>query len=120
MHQTSPKTFTELVLTRPFCERAALLHDHICQGKSTMEHAIKYAGRQVAEGWAIVRLCEYAHSVGPYVMTGILDKGINEWIAFNHVAPEYLLSNYPRTDWQKRIGYLNTKYGIRYPEYSRS
>lgn len=75
-----------------------------------MEHCFIYAGRQVNEKWAIIRLCEKAHSVGPYATSGgILDKSINRWIALGH-ATHLDLAKYPRASWQDLKNYLNRKY----------
>jgi hypothetical protein len=74
MHQTPKETFQELEQERPQCERNAIFHDHECHGRSTMEHCWIYAGKQIPDKWAIIRICEWAHSVGPYQLTGGLDK----------------------------------------------
>ncbi len=109
MHQTDKQVFEELVRTRPSCERAAVLRDHECGGRSTMEHAWTYAGRQINDAWSIVRLCELAHSVGPYAMDGILNKEINRWLSLRHATTEDL-ARYPRVDWRQLRKYLNKKY----------
>ena len=109
MHQTAKSIFDEILKERPFCERAALLHDHVCAGRSTMEHVWIYSGKQLNDKWAIIRLCEYAHSVGPYAMNGILDKQINQWISLTHATGQDL-AKYPRRDWAQLRRYLK-KYG---------
>jgi len=75
-----------------------------------MEHVWKYRNRQVDEVWAIVRLCERAHSVGTYQMNGILDKRINEFLSLRHATDEDL-KKYPRTDWDQKRKYLEGTYG---------
>lgn len=110
MHSTPKRIFIELIQERPLCERQALLHDHECRGRSTMEHVWRYAGRQIDEKWAIIRLCEWAHSVGPYLDRGILDKRINEWISLRHATLDDL-EKYPAKDWEQRRKFLNKKYG---------
>jgi len=109
MHKTPKSIFDEIMQERPPCERAALLHDHTCQGRSTMEHVLIYQGRQVDQKFAIIRLCEYAHSVGPYAFTGILNKRINEWIALRSATDEEL-ALFPRSDWAQRKKFLIQKY----------
>lgn len=94
MHNTLPQVFEEISQERPFCERQALFRDHLCQGRSTMEHAIIYAGRQLNEKWSIIRLCYWSH-LGPG-----LNKRINEWIALQH-ATEADLKKYPKRDWNQ-------------------
>lgn len=101
MHKTPPRIFREIEATRPPCERYAIFKDHSCGGRSTMEHAWKYAGRQINEVWAIIRLCARAHSVDQYqTKGGILDKRINEFISLTHATDEDL-KKYPRTDWDQ-------------------
>lgn len=110
MHKTPKKIFEELAAERPFCERRMIFKDHVCQGRSTMEHALIYAGKQINEKWAIIRLCEWAHSVGRFQDNGGLDKGKNEYIALKHATDEDL-KKYPRVDWERKIKNLNQKYG---------
>lgn len=109
MHKTSKRIFDEIAKERPPCERAALFQDHACQGRSTMEHCFVYAGRQIDEKWAIIRICEWAHSVGPYAMNGGLDKNKNRYIAIRHATKEDL-AKYPKTDWQRLLTYLTNRY----------
>lgn len=75
-----------------------------------MEHCFTYGGRQIDEKWAIIRLCEKAHSVGPYWKDGILDKKKNRWIALGHATSQDL-AKYPRAPWGQLIEYLNLLYG---------
>lgn len=86
------------------------MKDHECEGRITWEHVFKYAGRQINELWAIIFLCEKAHSVGQWMDTGILDKQINEWIAINRMTPEDE-AKYSRFSWRQRRSYLNAKFG---------
>lgn len=104
MHETKKEIYEEIVRERPFCERNERLHDHICQGRSTMEHAFIYRGRQISDKWAIVRLCEWAH-LGPG-----LNKRINEWLALSHATPDDL-KKYPGKDWEQIKKYLDKKHG---------
>lgn len=110
MHKTPKHVFDEIVAERPTCERKELLHDHDCGGRSTMEHCFIYAGRQVNDKWAIIRICEKAHGLGAYAFNGILDKSINRWIALGHATDEDL-AKYPKADWKNLKNYLNRKYG---------
>ncbi len=104
MHKTPKHIYEEIVMERPPCERNALLNDHICQGRSTMEHAWIHRGKQICEKWAIIRLCWWAH-LGPG-----LNKRINEWISLRH-ATEADLKKYPGKDWEQIRKYLNKKHG---------
>lgn len=109
MHKTPKRVFEEIAKERPPCERAAILNDHFCAGRSTMEHVWTYAGRQIDEKWAIIRLCELAHSVGPYAMNGILNKEINRYLSLLHATVDDL-KKYPRVDWVQLKRYLTQKY----------
>jgi hypothetical protein len=104
MRATPKHIYDEIARERPFCERNALLHDHICQGRSTMEHAWIYRGRQITEKWAIIRLCEWSH------LGKGLNKRINEWISLRH-ATEADLKKYPNKNWEQIKKYLNKLYG---------
>lgn len=101
MHQTPKRVFEQIALERPPCERYAVLQDHQCQGRSTMEHAFIYRGRQIPDKWAVVRLCEWAH-LGPG-----LNKRINQWLALRHATAEDL-AKYQKTDWVRLKSYLDT------------
>jgi hypothetical protein len=92
MHKTPKHIFEEIERERPYCERNYLLRDHLCQGRSTMEHVWIYAGKQMNEKFSIIRLCEWAH-LGPG-----LNKRINEWISLHH-ATEEDLKKYPKKEW---------------------
>jgi len=85
MHTTPKKVFAAVAERSPVCERRKVLNDHECGGRLTFEHVWKYAGRQVNEPWAIITLCEWAHSLGPYMGTGGLDKRINEYLSRRHL-----------------------------------
>ena len=109
MHKTPKRIFEELLLERPFCERRAVLNDHECQGKSTFEHAFIYAGKQIPDKWAVIRLCEWAHSVGPYATNGGMNKAKNHWLALRHATPQDL-AKYPKADWARLKSYLDGLY----------
>lgn len=110
MRATPKKNYEHILKTRPPCERKAVFNDHDCAGRSTMEHALIYAGRQITDAWAIIRLCAYAHGVDEYQDRGILDKGKNQLIALNH-ATEEDLAKYPKADWGTLKSNLQKKYG---------
>ena len=109
MRATPKKTYEQIVATRPPCERKAFFKDHACAGRSTMEHALIYAGKQITDAWAIIRICAYAHGVDEYQDQGILDKGKNQLIALSHATPEDL-AKYPKADWEQLKNNLQKKY----------
>lgn len=110
MRPTPKKTYEEILKERPACERKVIFNDHVCQGRSTMEHAFIYAGRQIIDKWAIIRLCAYAHGVDEFQDRGILDKGKNQLIALSH-ATDKDLAKYPKADWKTLQSNLQKKYG---------
>jgi len=113
-----PDELKEAIASSPLhgrCIRRLVFRDHECEGRITWEHAILYAGRQVNEVWAILELCEKAHSTGAYQDTGILDKRKNEYLAISRMTAADEAS-YPRCDWRQRRSYLKSLYGpIRIP-----
>ena len=82
------KAVKDKVLERPdICQRA----NGECNGRITWEHASTYAGRQIDEAWAIVKLCEYHHAVNLFQDSGDLNKQENQRIALNQATDEELM-----------------------------
>ena len=92
------------------CLRRRYFNDHVCQGRVTWEHAIIYAGNQLQEKWAIIPICEYAHSVGRWQNNGILDKEKNVYLALIRATNEELASISKAVDYLQLRKYLNKKY----------
>lgn len=91
------------------------LHGHECEGRITFEHALIYAGKQIQKEFAIIPLCEKAHSVGRWQDCGDLDKNINEWIAISRASDEELLEISRAKDYFLYRHYLIKKYGVYKP-----
>ena len=70
------------------CSRKEVFNDHECQGRIRLEHSLIYGGRQIQERWAIVPLCEFAHSVDNFQDGGILNKEKNLYIALSRATIE--------------------------------
>ena len=107
-----PPKHREIIDTDPYfkrCAREAVFHDHTCRGCLTIEHALIFAGRQVAEIWAYVPLCAYAHDVYEFQDCGILDKRKNEYLALIRATQEEL-DKYPNSGWPQKLIYLKTLY----------
>lgn len=81
-----------------------------CAGRITWEHAIVYAGKQIDEQFAILKICEFHHAVNKYQGGGDLNKEKHEWLAYNRASEEDKLK-YPRINWEQKLSYLNAKYG---------
>ena len=111
MRKISYKVLEELLARPQVCERQEFFHDHECHGRITFEHAIIYAGKQVDADWAIVKLCEFSHSVNQYQGGGCLDKEKNQFLALRKLkVKDFAL--YPRNDWGQKMEYLNKKFPI--------
>ena len=85
--------------------RRSVFHDHECQGRITLEHVWTYAGRQINEPWAIIKLCSWAHSVDEFQDGGDLDKGKNKYISLALATADNLMK-YPRKSWGLEITVL--------------
>lgn len=109
MRKISPEVKAKLLEEPQVCAR---LGDGECKGRITWEHAIIYAGRQLDEVWAIIKLCEYHHAVNTYQDMGALNKTKNIWIALNRATDEELKAISKAVDWVRQREYLNTIYGI--------
>jgi hypothetical protein len=110
--QPIPPAHKKIIDSDPYfrtCARNALFHDHICQGRITIEHAIIYAGRQIVEVWNYVPLCCWAHDVDEWQDKGNIDKRLNEFLAIRRASPEDL-AKYPKKDWSRLYGHLKRKY----------
>ena len=73
-----------------------------------------HSNRRVNETWAIVVLCDYAHSTRFFQgNAGGMDKRINEWIALSRIKDwEYVRRKYPRSDWEQKLKYYNSLFGL--------
>lgn len=113
--EPTPPEMLEELMADPManvCWRAWFFKDHKCAGRLTWEHAFTHAGKRVNEVWAIIRLCEYAHSLGAFMDTGILNKEINRCIGYRRITDwDAVEKKYPRTNWRQEYKYLTTKYG---------
>ena len=105
MRKISPEVRKALEAEPQVCARR---REGGCAGRITWEHALTYAGRQVDEVWAIIKLCECHHSVNTYQDGGLLDKEINVWIALNRATDEEL-KKYDKTDFIGLRDRLNNK-----------
>lgn len=118
MNNMPPKLREEMAKD-PFyevCSRKMLLKDHECSGRITWEHVIIYAGKQLQKAWAIIPLCELAHSVNSHQDGGILDKDINRWIALNRATPEEIADVSKATSYNRMLDFYNKQYGV--PDFS--
>jgi len=108
MRKISPKVKEQLLQEPNICARES---DGNCDGRITWEHALVYAGRQIDEVWAIIKLCEYHHAVNNYQDGSGMDKQKNIWIALNRATDEQLQQYSKSVDYIKMRDRLNTIYG---------
>lgn len=102
MSSTIPFNLLTRLLKSPLHEKCERWKEGDCAGRLTFEHVWIYAGKQINEFWAIIRLCWHHHLEAN-------DKQFNEWVSINRASEEDL-AKYPNRDWQQRKKYLNQKY----------
>ena len=100
MRKISNKVKDALEKEANVCARAS---DGGCAGRITWEHTLTYAGKQIDEVWAIIKLCEYHHDVNTQQGNGDLDKEKNVWIALNRATDEEL------EKYSKAINYIRER-----------
>jgi hypothetical protein len=110
MRKISPKVKAQLLLEPQVCARRK---DGGCDGRITFEHTLIYAGRQIDEVWAIIKLCEWHHAVNKHQDGKGLDKEKNVWIALNRATDQELEQYSKAIDYQLTKKRLNEKYGER-------
>lgn len=93
------------------CSRKGL-HDHICEGRITWEHALIYAGRRVNGRPFIIPLCAKAHSVDEFQDGGDMNKEINVWVALNRATEHELTRISKAVNYMQQRAFLNAKYGV--------
>jgi len=107
MRPISPKVKKELDNEPDVCA----LKDENCAGRITREHTLIYAGRQIDEVWAIIKICAYHHEVDEFQDGGGLNKEKNVWVALNRASDEDLLKYSKCIDYIAMRERLNIKYG---------
>lgn len=88
----TPKKMLEAMEKDPYYKVCALkfFPGHICGGRVTREHAIKYAGHRLNEYWAIVPICARGHEVDEYQDAHTMNKELNVWVALNRATDDQL------------------------------
>lgn len=92
--------------------RKELFQDHECGGRVTWEHPFLFRNKELQEPWAVVPICEKAHSVGAWqTRGGIMNKEMNRAIALSR-ATDADLRKYPTAyqAWAQMKRYLMVKY----------
>jgi hypothetical protein len=108
MRPISPKVKQVLEQEKNICA----LKDNNCGGRITWEHTLTYGSKQIDEVWAIIKLCEYHHSVNTYQDKGNLNKEKNVWVALNRATDEELLKYSKCINYLQLRERLNKKYGF--------
>jgi len=87
------------------------LLDENCAGRITREHTLIFAGKQIDEVWAIIKICAYHHEVDEFQDGGGLNKEKNVWVALNRATDEELLKYSKAVNYIEMRNRLNKKYG---------
>lgn len=85
---------------------------HVCGGRITWEHALKFAGKKIQEKWATIPLCERGHAVNSYQDAGTMKKEMNVWVALNRATDVELRQISKVEDYFHTRDVLNAKYGV--------
>ncbi len=85
--------------------------DHICDGRITYHHAVRFAGKNIQKPWAIVPLCAKAHSVDDWQDRGDFSEEISHWIAYGQATDEELLEVSKAFSHLREKSRLNGIYG---------
>lgn len=107
MRKISPQVKKILEQEPNVCARR---FDGDCDGRITWEHALIFAGRQIDEAWAIIKICEYHHAVDRHQDGSGLDKQKNIWIALNRATDEELEKYSKVVNYKKERERLNKIY----------
>jgi len=89
----------EIINSDPYYKVCARKNDD-CGGRRTIEHSLIYAGKQIAELWNYIPLCERHHGLGQFSDCKFLRKDINEKLALQRATREEIAENYPRLLWK--------------------
>lgn len=109
-----PEKHRKKINNDPYYRTCARACDGGCSGRTTIEHALTYAGRQISEMWNYIPLCEKHHGVEHFSGSdSFLNKGINRCIALNRATDEDLLK-YGKANFIKDRYNLNKMYRYRY------
>ena len=113
-----PEALKKEILSDPIYKSCMLYgwHGHICEGRITLEHALRYGGKQVQKKSAICGICAKAHEVDQWQDAGTMNKEMNEWVALNRMTPAEF-AEMDRGDFQQRKKYLNGKFGVWYQKF---
>jgi len=100
-----PKNVLKEVLARPDkCVHIDKDSGCMCNGRITLEHAWIYAGKQIQEAWAIVKVCWYHH------LGNGLEKDYNRYKALLQADIKDLQKRYPKKNWEQELKKLKSKY----------
>lgn len=107
MRKISERVKRRLLSEPDVCARRM---DGGCKGRITFEHSLIFAGKQIDEVWAIIKLCAYHHAVDQFQDGGDLQKEKNVWIALNRATDDELKKYSKLVDYVKLRTKLNEKY----------
>lgn len=105
-----PASHKAIIDSDKYYKTCARRRDGGCAGRITIEHAIIYAGRQIAELWNYVPLCERHHAVCSFQDRGDLQKEKNVWLALCRATDEELAQYSKVINYKQLRERLNDKY----------
>ncbi len=108
-----PKKLREDLANDPYYQYCARknLFGHTCSGRITWEHALIHKGRRLNTRFAIIPICECAHSVDNFQDGGEMNKEVHVWIALNRASEDELRGISEAVDYLALRERLNAKYG---------
>ena len=105
-----PAEHKKVIDSDPYFKKCAR-QSYNCAGRITIEHALIFGGKQIAELWNYIPLCAYHHAVEQYQDGGDLKKELNIKIALNRATDDELRKYSKAIDYIKMRTRLNMIYG---------
>jgi hypothetical protein len=81
-----------------------------CKGRITWEHALIFAGRQIDEAFAILKVCAYHHEVDQYQDGGSMNKRLHVYLAIKRATKKELDAISKATDYHKLLEQLTKEF----------
>jgi hypothetical protein len=81
-----------------------------CQGRITWEHALIFAGRQIDEAFAILKICAFHHEVNEYQGCGGMNKKLHVYLALKRATKEELDAISKAKDYHKLLEQLTKEF----------
>lgn len=106
-----PLNHRKVIDTDEYYRKCVRYHEGTCRGRITIEHALIFGSRQIAELWNYVPLCAYHHAVDQYQDGGDMIKEMNVWYALIRATDDELRKYSKAINYINERDRLNKKYG---------